>query len=977
LHKSPVTRLDTPDTPEVPRVSPTDRVDEAVPVNTNVPAEFQAVGPPRPQVISREVESTIVRREGPIDIDTHVKVNSLYDRLRSIDINTASRKVKQSIAKDFSDIDHRASLDSETAAKLDEIYEQVGYTPTDKSIVTETVAGSWKALEEDMAYASRELRAEMDTKLADDFIAPDGNDDVGAMRNREVEHQIVETSGREDDIIDAANDWGDSKQIQKQLDDSGTHKAAVRSKILSSDYTRLMDNPSNVVKKIAFDLLEGGTGTIKGQGKTAAQYLDVYSRRILSRGVIPLNENYSLWAKSQKLNFMQRNFWKEGYDRFYGEVRDVLEHRVIGKDIRDIDPHVLAAADAWDDMMSTALKIAKESGVESMQEISERAGYVPLHWNGKNILGAFAKHGRKNVKGLIVKAYKSVGLDEDMAQEIADAVIKRALDKRAGVDADISGLLKKNQRDQLASQLNRMGLSDTTIAAFIRKLDAREAKAGPGFTKSRTRIDMTMSENGIRMTDLVDNDLNTIASSYVREIAGRSALAKKGITSEGKWKALKSAALKDNARVKSLDAKGDDKLGEHLDDVRSYFSAYPIAGGIAANARRLQQLATVSSLGMVGAAQLAELGTVVGRLGIKTAAKSMPSVKELFTLARTAKRGQDPIIDELRPLLGDFDYDHLLYRPDIILDDKITDAVDSSTWAQVIDKGLGKANTALGYASGMNSVRHFEHQLAAKMIVNKFADLAVNPDKVAKSLARLEDINVDATDLNKITREINRYAEFDDNGTLSKMNLDKWNPETAETFAFAINKHTAQVVQRQLAGETSNWMHKTIGSLLTQFRHFPIVAYEKQLLRNIRHHDQAFLTTMLYGFGVSYAIQAVRAGLSGEDINSPDTFKKTVNYMGMATVAPDILTVAAQLNLVPEALNFRKMGHTGARADSFDLIDWIPAAGQVNKMFKLGSIPGKALQGDLSNSDIRAGTMALPFATVAPVKTLMQVLLED
>jgi hypothetical protein len=974
LSKSPVTRLDVP---EVPRMSPTVKAGEAPTVRDGeTPDPFVAVGPPKPKVISKEIESAIVRREGPIDIDTHVKVNSLHDRLRNIDITTASKKVKQSIAKDFSNIDHRASLDSDTASKLDAIYEQVGYTPTDKSIVTETVAGSWKSLEEDMAYASRELRAEMDIKIADDFVVPDGNDDAGAMRNREVDHQIIETSGREDDVIDTSNDWAADNQIQKQLDDSGTHTAAVRSKILSSDYTRLIDSPSNVVKKIAFDLLEGGTGSVKGQGKTAAQYLDVYSRRILSRGVVPLNENYSLWAKGKNLNFMQRNFWKEGYDSFYGEVRDVLEHRVIGKDVRDIDPHVLAAADAWDDMMTTALKIAKESGVESMQEISERAGYVPLHWNGKNMLSAFAKHGRKNVKALITDSYKSVGLDEDMAQEIADAVIKRALDKRAGVDADISGLLKKNQRDQLASQLNRMGLSDTTISAFIRKLDSREAKAGPGFTKSRTRIDMTMNRNGIRMTDLVDNDLNTLASSYVREIAGRSALAKKGITSEGKWNALKSAALKDNARVKSLDAKGDDKLGEHLDDVRSYFSAYPIAGGVAANARRLQQLATVSSLGMVGAAQLAELGTIVGRMGIKAAAKSMPSVKELFTLAKTVKKGKDPIIDELRPLLGDFDYDHLLYRPDIILDDKITDAVDSSTWAQVIDKGLGKANTALGYASGMNSVRHFEHQLAAKMIVNKFADLAVNPDKVAKSLARLEDINVDAKDLAKITKEINKYAEFD-NGTLKKMNLDKWNPETAETFAYAINKHTAQVVQRQLAGETSNWMHKTIGSLLTQFRHFPIVAYEKQLLRNIRHHDQAFLTTMLYGFGVSYAIQAVRAGLAGEDINSPDTFKKTINYMGMATVAPDILTVAAQLNLVPEALNFRKMGHTGARADSFDLIDWIPAAGQVNKMFKLGAIPGKALQGDLSNSDIRAGAMALPFATVGPVKTLLQVLLED
>ena len=262
------------------------------------------------------------------------------------------------------------------------------------------------------------------------------------------------------------------------------------------------------------------------------------------------------------------------------------------------------------------------------------------------------------------------------------------------------------------------------------------------------------------------------------------------------------------------------------------------------------------------------------------------------------------------------------------------------------------------------------------MIINKFADLAVNPDKVQKSLARMEDIGVDGADLAKITKAINKYAEFD-NGMLKKMNLDKWDADTAEAFTFGINKHTAQVVQRQLAGETSAWMHKTIGSLLSQFRHFPIVAFEKQLLRNLKFHDQAFYTTMLYGFGVSYGIQAIKAGIAGEDINSPDTVKRAVNYMGMASVAPDVLTIAAQLNLVPEALNFRKVGNTGSRADSFDLIDYIPAAGQLNKFAKLAALPGKALQGEITNSDVRAGAMALPFATTIFSKALMSAMLED
>ena len=838
------------------------------------------------------------------------------------------------------------------------------------------IGGSWKSLEDDMASASRGFRAQLDQDMVPNAHAANGSDDAGAMRNRSVDHQIVDTSGTEDDIIDSANEIMESKGIKEQLESSRTNKAAsMASRFLASDFTQLINHPSNVVKKIAYDLLEGGTGAVKGQGKTASQFKDVYERRLLSKGLIPLNEQYSIWAKDNNISFYTREYHTKGYDRFYTDVRNALEARTVGKMEGDLHPAVREAADRWDEMMEHALDIGQQAGVDSFQNIAKRKGYVPLHWNGQKIMKIDAQGGAGTAKKLITKGYQSVGIDEDMAQKVAAAVVKRAQDKRAGVDANIAGLLDKNQRGQLTEQLQRMGLSDAEVSSFTKRLDARELKEGPGFTKSKTKIDLTLSHNGVNMIDLVDNDLNTIASTYARSVAGRAALAKKGIFNDGQWRALKSAALKDNARIKAMGKTGDDNLVEHLDDIKSYFDAAPVAGGVTPGTRRLQQATMLSALGMVGLAQLAELGTVVGRLGLKSAAKSMPDVSQMFTLASKVRTGKNPIIDELRPLLGDFDYDHLMYRPDIILDDKITSAIDATSWGAKLDKGLGKASTALGYASGMNTVRHIEHQLAAKMIVNKFADLAVNPDKIAKSLARMEDIGVDATELDKIVRSISRHAEFE-GSTLKKMNLDKWNPNVAETFAFAINKHTAQVVQRQLSGETSSWMHKSIGSLLTQFRHFPIVAYEKQLLRNVRIHDQALFTTLMYGFAVSYGIQAIKAGLAGDDITSPDTFKRSVNYMSMATLAPDILTIAAELKLAPESFNFHKAGNTGARQDTFDIADFIPAAGYVNKAAKsIGSV-GKAIQGDYTKSDVKSTIGAVPLSNTLAVKMILEVMAE-
>ena len=958
-------------TPDVPVSTTT-----AQGASTAPTPDFKAVGPPRPQVIKTTTQQAIERRTGPIEIDTHIKVNALSERLDNIDVNTASNKVRKQIANDFAEIDHRASLDSATEAKLEAIYEKVGYKPTEKVITVEEVGGSWKSLEEDMAVASREFRAQLDREMVPNAHAANGSDDAGAMRNRSVDHQIIDTSGTEDDIIERANEMMESRGIKEQLESSRTNKAArMAPKFFASDFTQLINHPSNVVKKIAYDLLEGGTGAVKGQGRTASQIKDVYERRLLSKGLIPLNEQYSIWAKDNNISFYTREYHTRGYDRFYTDVRNALEARTVGKMEGDLHPAVREAADSWDEMMAHAADMGHQSGVDAFQNIAKRKGYVPLHWNGQKIMKVDAQGGAGTAKKLITKGYQSIGIDEDMAQKVAAAVVKRAQDERAGVDANIAGLLDKNQRGQLTEQLQRMGLSDAEVSSFTKRLDARELKEGPGFTKSRTKIDLTLSHNGVSLLDLVDNDLNTIASTYARSVAGRSALAQKGIFNDGQWRALKSAALKDNARIQAMGKTGDDNLVEHLDDIKSYFDAAPVAGGVTPGTRRLQQGTMLSALGMLWAAQLAELGTVVGRLGLKSAARSMPDVSQMFTLASKVRTGKNPIIDELRPLLGDFDYDHLMYRPDIILDDKITSAIDSTSWGAKLDKGLGKASTALGYASGMNTVRHIEQQLAAKMIVNKFADLAVNPDKIAKSLVRMEDIGVDGTELDKIVRSISRHAEFE-GSTLKKMNLDKWNPNVAETFAFAINKHTAQVVQRQLAGETSSWMHKSIGSLLTQFRHFPIVAYEKQLLRNVRIHDQALFTTLLYGFAVSYGIQAIKAGLAGDDVTSPDTFKRSVNYMAMASIAPDILTIAAELKLAPESFNFHKAGNTGARQDTFDIADFVPAAGYVNKAAKSIGTVGKAIQGDYTKSDVKTTIGAVPLSNTLAVKMILEAMAE-
>lgn len=960
----------------------------------------QVMGPPTPAIKTRTINVSTgqpaVRRGGPIEMDERIRAEEFLEafpkmRVLPSDSNaTLARqevRSRQEVRTALSHLDPEANIGSDIEEAIKEAYEYAGYVPMGRRTATveERVAGTWDDLTKAMEEASAKLRADLDEALIRDAelqrgtplgraAQADGFGDAGAMQARGYDPQLVETSLTEDEIIESATQWSRAERVDERLKADVTNTAAVKSKILSSDYTRLINSPSKVAQRLAYELLEGGTGTLR-RNKTAAMYKDMYERRLLSKGLIPLNDQYAAWAKAKGLNFWKRNFFTSGYETFYNEVRLVMENRRHGRVI-DASDQAIEAADRIDDMMAEALEIGQRSGWEAMQGIPRQPGYIPLTWNGTSIL----RVGKQKSINLIAQGYRSIGMDADTAQEIAAAVVKRSLDGTAGVDTDISGLLAKDKRGQLAVALEGMGMSQEKINALLKNLDKAEQQAGPGFTKGRTNIDLTVADpDGTALIDLVDNDLNAILSRYSREVAGRSALAKKGIKSDGDWNRMKNAALKENERVRGL-SDGDDKLSEHLDDIKSYFTASPIAGGINANVRRVQQLATISSLGMVGAAQLAELGTVVGRMGLKAAARNIPAAKEVATLAKSRELSGD-VLDELRPLLGDFDYDHLLYRPDIQIDDKVSGAVDAKNWVGILDKGLGRGNTLLGYASGMNTVRHFEHRMAARMMIDRFSRIAL--DGVDKRGARLEDTGLYGADLDQVTAQIRRHAVRDANGTVTSLNLARWPESVAETFAMAINRHTAQVVQRQLAGETSNWMHKSIGSLLTQFRHFPIVAFEKQLLRNLRYHDQSFYTTLLYGFAVSYGVQTIRAGLSGNELEQEDLIKQTVNYMGMASVLPEVGTLANQLGLAPDILNTRKLGHTGTRPDEFDIIDYVPAAGQINKTVRAAATVGQGaaslvgLADTPTESDARAAFMALPFATTIFGKQLMQLMIDD
>ena len=73
-----------------------------------------------------------------------------------------------------------------------------------------------------------------------------------------------------------------------------------------------------------------------------------------------------------------------------------------------------------------------------------------------------------------------------------------------------------------------------------------------------------------------------------------------------------------------------------------------------------------------------------------------------------------------------------------------------------------------------------------------------------------------------------KHAEFDENGVLSKLNVDKWDKDIRDDMSYAIIRDEAQQIQQTNIGELPPWMNKPINHFLFG-RHFTVISDCKPL----------------------------------------------------------------------------------------------------------------------------------------------------
>lgn len=806
----------------------------------------------------------------------------------------------------------------------------------------------------------------------------------------------VETIIRDSEDWRHDSDWDEIKDVESTQWWARIAHSRMATRATGTNMFRVMyKSDSAVLNRLAGVVAESANGLGRGT-YTAATGMEAYHRRILS----PVTREYTgasrAWASAHgyTLYGTGRGISRKGLRLFNREVRLELNDRAHNR-ASNRHSAVVRAADAFEAGGEEAYRIAKgENGqlpVDGFENVPWRRGYQPYSWSGSRmhqIITAGQATEADIVRGM-ANAYRAAGLvgvdGEDIAEEVAAAVVRRALAGELNQVTDVAHMLSRDGRDFIAESLRASGVSEHRVSSILNALGGDMAERGrQGFAKSRNEIDLngvirTSDGSDLRVVDLFDEDLSQSWQRYARQVSGSSALARVGITNRATRERIIAAV---QAEQRALGETGDRAINpDWLRSLFSHFDGGPIRGtdivsgklndGVGSTVSLAKQTTGLSLLNKMGIPQLAEAGVVIAQQGLVDWWHRYGGA----VFDRKLRENNQGLLDDLACMLGDIGEDHVHFAPHMELDE--VSGRERSQFIRTLQRLSRKGTWIQGYASLFNFVKGQEQKIAVMAMSDKvmralndslestggFGTSGVPP----KLLERFRsDFGLGPEQLRQLENLIESgVIEFETRGNrqyVHRLNMHKWPVQLREEFASGVTRHMNQVVQHGLAGEVDPWMSSSVGAVFTHLKTFPMLAFQKQAMRNLRHTDSQTLGTVMYGMATAYLMLSVRDALDGRESDVEDRARRAFGYANVTGWVPMYADpVLTMLGL--EDYRFSPYGkHTTLTP---------PVITQVNRALRLPGAVHDKLTGQDDYYD-RDSIRALPFYNVYVLNNILR-----
>lgn len=700
----------------------------------------------------------------------------------------------------------------------------------------------------------------------------------------------------------------------------------------TSSFYKVMQSKSAVMQDLAMRLGESSTGWFRGVTSGAAvdresynriirdSYSQVrpeavaYAKRTGQGGNLGLNQSVE-----QEFNYLLRN---EMEARWLLNGRSA-EEQAAADALRwqNVAPEVRRAADALDSGSQKAAKLLADVD-PAYADLATRRGYVSRVLDGDKLASLSAKEldnaykllGRQVFKAVQASQRQAMRLAQDPtkrpgklittegAESVARAMINRAMSQASGVGGSTIGLFDKAARDEIENILKSRGMDSSDVKYTMNLLDKR-LDENSGSSRLRERMDMdlfdTDGESGMRLMDLYRNDLENLYTRYADEMSGRIAMSQAGIKTDNDLEKFLQAAFHEGKET-------GDVLEAQAKEVRFMYNQ--MLGRVSDGQNRsaavsmLTQTASFQNLQQVGFAQFGETGPAAALLGLGTVLRSVPALIKIVGGARDgAFSGREAaMLREVNKANGTMGEMWRTHRLSTQVNEYLA---TSSQKAQIVDRALKAGQEVSGWISGMHHIMEWQTKFTAANATAHFAEAAFRGEKLNK---RLLDAGFTEKNWGRIQEQIKKHATAED-GSIPKtaedvfhLNAEKWEPSVMRDFMRTIERTSAQLVQRDFAGEGASWMQSDLGRIMLSMRGYPVKALNKQLIRNLSIGDVQ--SAMMVGYGLAFSTLAYTAKTYVSSIGRPDADEYlerrlsgdwfaagVIGYASMSTIMPDLL----------------------------------------------------------------------------------------
>ena len=735
------------------------------------------------------------------------------------------------------------------------------------------------------------------------------------------------------------------------------------------------------IRDLGRTLAEEAVG-VQGHGVVkfgASEWAAITHRRLMTDFRRVSEPQFNEWLTETRTGWMGKyNLAKR--DDFFNEV---------GKAVFAGDhpsPAVRKAAQATSRAFGRYLDELKRTGVKGFEDIPHNARFMPHIHSHTNIREIVARYGSVELERLVRAGMTAAAddLDPKVVRQIAKGYVAKVRRMAQGMDIGMAHGLRMDDVDFLKSMLRETDLDEDAIEAVVQTTKKSVEKSSKvSRAKGRLRLDETaairVKDNvsgemrDLSVSDIFETNAEKVLFAYSRSMSGWIGLAKRaGIKSPADVQKILNNVRARGERfgkdIKTIDANAD-RVGFLIKGITGVPLESDPASLFARSARAARDFNFLRIGAAFGMAQLAEIGNLLGTIGVRNMIAQLPSLRGMIKRGVDGKLTNDLAAD-IEDLLAP-GTDRLLNQASTRWEEHGFGFAGKGSLARTIDDGLQTAKRATADIGGLNGATIVFQRAAASGIAQKLAGFAHGAKLSKGQQRRLKSMGI-ADDMWKhIEKQMKQHATTRDSFVpgrkkLMAINPEKWDdPDALDTFTMAVHREARRVVQENDIGTSTPWLHTTTGKILTQFRSFVLTSWSKSTLHNIHNRDFQSWSVLMYSMffgGMAYIAQQsinVADKKKREERLTPEEIAKAAfQRTAIASFVPGMIDTAATTAFRMDPIF--AYGRSSGLATGF--VQGNPTVDLYDKLARAAGLPAVALRPDveMSKRDYRTMTGLVP-----------------